>query len=128
MAFEAWRRRVVYDLRMARMRVFLAAVFVLVIALATKLPAQSLALSPPLGWNSWDAYGLTIDEADYRANTTVLATLKPAGWDYSVIDEGWYLQDPFADKVASRKYVWDANGLLIPVANRFPSAANGAGF
>ncbi len=90
--------------------------------------AEKLAATPPMGWNSWDAYGLTIDEADYRANTTVLAGLKPAGWDYSVIDEGWYLQDPFADNVASRKYVWDANGLLIPVANRFPSAANGAGF
>src|SRR5580693_9034541 len=103
MAFEAWRRRVVYDLRMARMRVFLAAVFVLVIALATKLPAQSLALSPPLGWNSWDAYGLTIDEADFRANTTVLAGLREFGWEYAVIDEGWYMQNPFGDKVDAQK-------------------------
>jgi hypothetical protein len=91
-------------------------------------PAEKLAATPPMGWNSWDAYGLTIDESDYRANTTVLAGLKQYGWDYSVIDEGWYMQDPFADTVASRKYVWDANGLLIPVSNRFPSAANGAGF
>ena len=90
--------------------------------------AEKLAATPPMGWNSWDAYGLTIDETDYRANTTVLAGLKQYGWDYSVIDEGWYMQDPFADTVASRKYVWDANGLLIPVTNRFPSAANGAGF
>ena len=81
-----------------------------------------------MGWNSWDAYGLTIDEADYRANTTVLAGLRQYGWQYSIVDEGWYMQDPFADKVATRKYVWDANGLLIPAVGRFPSAANGAGF
>jgi hypothetical protein len=81
-----------------------------------------------MGWNSWDAYGLTIDEADYRANTMVLSGLRQYGWQYSVVDEGWYMQDPFADKVATRKYVWDANGLLIPDVGRFPSAANDAGF
>jgi hypothetical protein len=81
-----------------------------------------------MGWNSWDAYGLTIDEADYRANTQVLAGMKQYGWEYSVIDEGWYMQDPFADSVAAHKYVWNANGILMPALNRFPSAANGAGF
>ncbi|MDE3188091.1 MAG: glycoside hydrolase family 27 protein [Acidobacteriota bacterium] len=81
-----------------------------------------------MGWNSWDAYGLTIDEADYRANTTVLAGLKQYGWLYSVIDEGWYMQDPFAKTVEAHKYVWDANGILLPALDRFPSAAGGAGF
>jgi alpha-galactosidase len=81
-----------------------------------------------MGWNSWDAYGLTIDEADYRANVQVLATLKQYGWQYAVIDEGWYMQDPFAPRVETRKYVWDSNGNLIPAASRFPSSANGAGF
>ena len=38
------------------------------------------------------------------------------------------MQDPFADKVETRKYVWDANGNLIPAVARFPSSANGAGF
>jgi hypothetical protein len=81
-----------------------------------------------MGWNSWDAYGLTIDEAQYRDNVKVLAGLKQYGWQYAVIDEGWYAQDPFAEKVEARRYVWDANGNLIPAVNRFPSAANGAGF
>ena len=44
-----------------------------------------------MGWNSWDAYGLTIGEADFRANATVLAGLKLFGWQYAVIDEGWYV-------------------------------------
>lgn len=81
-----------------------------------------------MGWNSWDAYGLTIDEANFRANVKVLAGLRQYGWQYAVIDEGWYMQDPFADKVETRKYVWDGNGNLIPAAVRFPSSANGAGF
>ena len=81
-----------------------------------------------MGWNSWDSYGLTINEQDYRANTTVLAELKQFGWQYAVIDEGWYAQQPSAEKVLARKYVWDNNGILIPALNRFPSAAGGVGF
>ncbi len=81
-----------------------------------------------MGWNSWDAYGLTIDEADFRANATVLAGMKQYGWSYAVIDEGWYMADPFAATVEARKYLLDANGILIPVEARFPSSAGGAGF
>ena len=81
-----------------------------------------------MGWNSWDAYGLTIDEANFKANTAVLAGLKQYGWEYSVIDEGWYMQNPFGDKVETKKYVFDGNGIQIPATNRFPSSADGAGF
>ena len=99
-------------------------------ALSIALPAakgQTLAPTPPMGWNSWDSYGLTINETDFRANTQVLASIKQYGWQYAVIDEGWYLQDPFAAKTVDQKFVYDANGRLIPALNRFPSAANGAG-
>ena len=96
--------------------------------LTSSSQAQSPAPTPPLGWNSWDSYGLTINEADYRANTTVLAGLRQYGWTYSVIDEGWYMQDPFATTVPAHKYLWDANGILIPAEDRFPSAANNQGF
>ncbi len=81
-----------------------------------------------MGWNSWDAYGLTIDEADFKANTSVLAEVEQFGWKYAVIDEGWYMEDPFAKTVEQKKYLWDGNGILIPVLNRFPSSADGAGF
>jgi hypothetical protein len=81
-----------------------------------------------MGWNSWDAYGLTIDETDYRANVKVLAGIKEYGWKYAVIDEGWYMENPSGSNLEQRKYLWDGNGILIPTANRFPSSANGAGF
>jgi hypothetical protein len=81
-----------------------------------------------MGWNSWDAYGFTIDEDDFRANTSVLAGIRQYGWQYVVIDEGWYMQDPFANSLEGRKYLWNQNGILIPDPARFPSAANSAGF
>jgi hypothetical protein len=81
-----------------------------------------------MGWNSWDAFGLTINEADFRANTTVLAGIHQYGWQYSVIDEGWYMQDPFGNTLEARKYLWDQNGILIPDSARFPSSVNNAGF
>lgn len=87
-----------------------------------------VAPTPPMGWNSWDAYGFTIDEAQFRDNVKVLARMKEHGWQYAVIDEGWYMQNPFGANTAEQKYLYDKNGLLEPVASRYPSAADVAGF
>ncbi len=81
-----------------------------------------------MGWNSWDAYGLTINEDQFKENVAVLARLRQYGWQYAVIDEGWYMAQPSEKTVADRQYLWSANGLLLPATDRFPSAANGAGF
>ena len=94
-----------------------------------QLSLAKLAPTPPMGWNSWDSYGLTIDEQQFRANANMLAhQLRPLGYVYAVIDEGWYLKDPQApDKAKAAQYVRDANGHHVPAINRFPSAANNAG-
>jgi hypothetical protein len=86
--------------------------------------AANPAATPPMGWNSWDAYGLTITEDQFRANVKVEATeLKPFGWNYAVIDEGWFLKDPqdrpHPDQL---QYQIDDFGRYIPVPARFPSA------
>jgi len=81
-----------------------------------------------MGWNSWDSYGFTINEEQFRANATVLASIGQFGWKYAVIDEGWYMVNPEGKTLEQKQYLWNANGLLIPVPARFPSAANGAGF
>src|SRR6202451_1787257 len=91
-------------------------------------PAQTLAPTPPMGWNSWDAYGLTIDEDQFKANATVLASIQQYGWKCPATDEGWYMANPAGHSLEEKNYLWDANGILIPVSTRFPSAANGAGF
>ncbi|MGD0797876.1 MAG: glycoside hydrolase family 27 protein [Acidobacteriaceae bacterium] len=86
--------------------------------------AAKVAVTPPMGWNSWDAYGLTITEDQFRANAKVEASdLKSFGWTYAVIDEGWFLKNPqdrpHPDQL---QYQIDANGRYIPVPARFPSA------
>jgi len=81
-----------------------------------------------MGWNSWDSYGESINEGHVRANAEWMAKhLKQFGWQYVVIDEGWYLENPGA-KPAELKFVLDENGRFMPAVNRFPSAAGGAGF
>jgi alpha-galactosidase len=91
------------------------------------LQAQNPAPKPPMGWSEWDAYGLTVTEAGFRANAQVLATLKQYGWQYAMLDAGWYEADPTAPRPA-RNYQLDPSGRLIPAPNRFPSAANAHGF
>ncbi|HEY6456697.1 MAG TPA: glycoside hydrolase family 27 protein [Steroidobacteraceae bacterium] len=86
------------------------------------------AASPPMGWNSWDAYGFTLDEKAFKANATQLADLRSYGWTYAVIDEGWYMENPRGAKLAERNYQLNAAGLLIPSRKRYASAIDGAGF
>jgi alpha-galactosidase len=95
---------------------------------AAAVPARETAPTPPMGWNSWDAFGLTIDETDFKANVMELAKLSSYGWTYAVIDEGWYMGNPFANKLQSRQYFLDGHGLLIPAPGRFPSSEDGHGF
>jgi alpha-galactosidase len=120
-------RRLWYLSRMECRRFFFAAL-VSFLAVSSLSHAQTLAPTPPMGWNSWDAYGWTIDEADFKANASVLAGMKEFGWQYAVIDEGWYMADVNGANLEAKKYLWNGNGILIPVENRFPSSANGAGF
>jgi hypothetical protein len=95
---------------------------------AAAAQSRTIAPTPPMGWNSWDAFGLTINETDFKANAAVLAKLRSLGWTYVVIDEGWYMENPSGSKEHTRHYQLDAHGLLIPAASRFPSSADGAGF
>jgi hypothetical protein len=102
--------------------------FVLLIALLVSgVEAQrTVAPTPPMGWNSWDSYGLTVTEQEFVANAAVLAKdLKKFGWQYAVVDEGWYLKNPQA-KVADFEFNLDKYGRFIPVGNRFPSASSGS--
>ncbi|MFI3213791.1 MAG: glycoside hydrolase family 27 protein [Eubacteriales bacterium] len=50
-----------------------------------------LLKKPPLGWNSYDAFDGTINEAHAMANLDVfIEKFKPAGYEYFVIDILWY--------------------------------------
>jgi alpha-galactosidase len=92
-------------------------------------PEPGLA-GPPMGWNSYDAYGTTVTEAQVRANALWMSRhLKRYGWDYVVIDAEWFVRNPTpSGSAAGSLFVLDRYGRYVPAPNRFPSAANGAGF
>src|SRR5579862_7203600 len=53
------------------------------------LSAQTkLAQTPPMGWNSWNAFHLDITDAIIRAQAAALVStgMKDAGYEYVVID------------------------------------------
>ena len=117
----------------------LAAVFVsfVIVAAAFSMnkpaasePTPTLAATPPMGWNSWDAYGETVSEADIRANAKWMAEhLKKFGWEYVVVDSGWYVTNHSAGtNAANAEFSLDAFGRYAPAVNTIPSAAGDSGF
>jgi alpha-galactosidase len=103
---------------------------VLLFGVLPVIAEDKLAPTPPMGWNSWDSYGLAVNESEFRANMVVMAAqLKEFGWQYVVVDEGWYLQNPeIASMPEKLRYTVNARGQYEPAVNRFPSAAEGVGF
>jgi alpha-galactosidase len=99
-------------------------------ALAQKERTTVLARTPPMGWNSWDAYGESVSEADIRANAQWMAqNLKSHGWEYIVVDMGWYITNHTGETNAKNsKYSLDEFGRFTPATNSIPSANSGAGF
>lgn len=89
-----------------------------------------VAKKPPMGWNSWDCYGAAVDEETVRRNALYMSRrLKAFGWEYIVVDIQW--SEPTAQNHEYHPFTelcMDEYGRLIPAENRFPSAANGAGF
>jgi hypothetical protein len=93
---------------------------------------STLALTPPMGWNSYDGYGDNVTEDEILANAKAVETyLRPHGWQYVVVDYRWYDPGAHDNNAAGRAgadLTMDANGRLLPSPNRFPSAVKGAGF
>lgn len=52
---------------------------------------DALALTPPLGWNSWNVWGATVDDAKVRAAADGMVTsgLAAQGYAFINIDDGW---------------------------------------
>jgi hypothetical protein len=87
-----------------------------------------LAQTPPMGWNSFDSYGVYLHEEAALANVEAFAEkLKPHGYEFYVIDAGWfgefelqpgtiYPAEKHAKKMNMNKY-----GLLQPSETYFPN-------
>jgi len=89
------------------------------------------AQTPPMGWNSWDCYGSTVEEQEVKANADYMVkNLKKQGWEYIVVDIRWFVENDKAGGYNQKdpRYVMDQYGRYLPALNRFPSAKDGNGF
>ncbi|NKJ44036.1 NPCBM/NEW2 domain-containing protein [Novosphingobium sp. SG720] len=75
--------------------------------------ARGQAPTPPMGWNSWNAFGPAIDETKLMASAQALVDtgLAAKGYRYVDIDDGWWLKRRMPD------------GRMLVRTAMFPSAA-----
>jgi len=75
-----------------------------------QLTRDSLAQTPPMGWNSWNKFACNVSEDLIKSVADAIASngMKDAGYQYVVIDDCWQV---------SR----DENGNIVADAQRFPS-------
>ncbi|HTI94607.1 MAG TPA: putative Ig domain-containing protein [Puia sp.] len=78
---------------------------------------SSIGLTPAMGWNSWNAWGLSVNDSKVRVSARSLSDLLSAhGWAYINIDDGWEApnrngngqiatNDKFPDMKATADYV-----------------------
>jgi len=98
---------------------------------------DALALTPPMGWNSWNAWGRSVDDAKVRAaaDWMVRTGLAAHGFQYINIDDGWEGQrdtegvlqpnEKFPDMKALADYV-HAKGLKLGIySSPGPSTCQG---
>jgi alpha-galactosidase len=89
------------------------------VALSSSIFAQKfdgLALTPPMGWNSWNKFGCDVDEKLIRETVDAIVTsgMKAAGYEYVVIDDCWHGER-------------DSLGFIRPDPKRFPSGMKALG-
>jgi len=72
--------------------------------------SAGLALTPPMGWNSWNRFACNINEQLIRETTEAIAAsgMRDAGYRYVILDDCWHGER-------------DAHGDIQPDAKRFPS-------
>jgi alpha-galactosidase len=72
---------------------------------------EGLAVTPPMGWNSWNTFAGDINEVVVRetAEAMIKSGMRDAGYTYIVIDDTWSLRER------------DPNGNLVADPAKFPS-------
>jgi alpha-galactosidase len=97
-------------LRIGRVALGIAVLVSLVAAGELRALDNGLALTPPMGWNSWNKFACNVSEdlIKQAANAMVSSGMKDAGYRYVVIDDCWQVDR-------------DAQGNIVADAKRFPS-------
>jgi alpha-galactosidase len=113
-------------------------VAVLIFSARSKAQSPGVALTPPMGWNSWNHFAGKIDDATVRAQADAMVSsgMKDAGYAYVNIDDTWegdrdasgeiQTNKKFPDMKALADYV-HAKGLKLGVYSS-PGPKTCAGF
>ena len=93
---------------------------------------RTWAVTPPMGWNSWDCYYSSVTEKEVMQNAQYLVDndLVKYGWEYVVVDIRWYCNHPSLgggnyNQRGDQDYVLDEYGRYLPSPTRFPSCIVG---
>ncbi len=72
-------------------RLLILSLMVLAISLVKGQKSENLALTPPMGWNSWNTFGCDINEELVKgiADAMVENGFRDAGYEYLILDDGW---------------------------------------
>jgi alpha-galactosidase len=78
---------------------------------------DKIALTPTMGWNSWNCFGLEVsaDKVKRAADALVKSGLADHGWSYINIDDSWQYNRDSKDHPQMR----DEKGFIIP-NSKFP--------
>ena len=81
---------------------------------------DQIALTPPMGWNSWNCFAgaVSADKVKRAADALIKSGLVNHGWTYINIDDFWQNHRSSKDPTLQGKFR-DATGKIIPNA-RFP--------
>lgn len=92
---------------------------------------NSVAKTPPMGWNSYNCFGGSVTEAEVKQNADYMSkNLISYGWEYIVVDFLWYCDNQTSwQQFKNRRPVQhvDNYGRLIPSTVLHPSSAGGKG-
>jgi alpha-galactosidase len=82
---------------------------------------DQIALTPPMGWNSRNCWGESIDDAKVRAaaDAMVESGLADHGWTYINIDDGWAAHST-TDTLANKRRPRESDG-RINANSKFPN-------
>jgi alpha-galactosidase len=84
------------------LRVSLALLLLLLMAPLARA-GDGLALTPPMGWNSWNKFACNVSEKLIlgAADALVASGMKGAGYEYVVIDDCWQVKRDAAGKIVA---------------------------
>jgi hypothetical protein len=84
-----------------------------VLAQKSQPPLPILALTPPMGWNSWNAFEKDIDEAKIKATADLMVSsgMRDAGYVTLVLDDAWMGKDRDANDCLQADRVKFPNGM-----------------